>query len=90
VVLPGWHKRCYTPSHWDSARGIVDFVAYLHGDGPASVRASAVKAGDDCQVRGDHAAVERRGWRGFDRPVDFDPAPVQGAAPGRHCAATHA
>jgi ferric-chelate reductase (NADPH) len=60
VVLPGWHKRCYTPSRWDSERGLIDFVAYLHGDGPASVWASTVKAGDDCQIRGPRGAIDLR------------------------------
>ncbi|WP_428310119.1 siderophore-interacting protein [Hydrocarboniphaga sp.] len=60
LMLPGWHKRCYTPSQWDGERGQVDFVAYLHGDGPASLWAATVEAGDDCQIRGPRGAIDLR------------------------------
>ena len=58
LVLPGWHKRCYTPSTWDGERGVLDFVAYLHGDGPASVWAATVNAGDVCPIRGPRGAID--------------------------------
>lgn len=60
LVLPGWHKRCYTPSSWDSERGVLDFVAYLHGDGPACVWAATVNVGDGCPIRGPRGAIDLR------------------------------
>jgi ferric-chelate reductase (NADPH) len=60
VVLPGWNRRCYTPLSWDRDNGVVDFVAYVHGDGPGSRWSATVRAGDECQVRGPRGAIDLR------------------------------
>jgi len=42
--------RNYTPSYWNSAEGICEVIFHLHGNGPGSSFASAIKPGDAVSI----------------------------------------
>ncbi|PCC75213.1 NADPH-dependent ferric siderophore reductase, contains FAD-binding and SIP domains [Nannocystis exedens] len=44
--------RHYTPMRWDDARGEVDILFYLHGRGPGSAWAEALREGDATHLMG--------------------------------------
>ncbi|MFF5235281.1 siderophore-interacting protein [Dactylosporangium sp. NPDC000521] len=50
--------RTYTPTSWDVAEGRTSLLAYLHGDGPASVWFRQVRVGDRVKLMGPRRSVE--------------------------------
>jgi ferric-chelate reductase (NADPH) len=44
--------RTYTPTAWNPIAGSAQFVVFLHGNGPGSAWAAALKKGDLCQFTG--------------------------------------
>lgn len=44
--------RHYTPMRWDDARGEVDILFHLHGRGPGSAWAAALREGDGAHLMG--------------------------------------
>ena len=58
VQLGGFVSRTYTPMMWDKAAGQTKFLAYLHGDGPASRWAGALKVGDDVAMFGPRGSLD--------------------------------
>ena len=50
--------RTFTPICWDRANGGTKFLAYLHGDGPASQWAAALKPGDRCAMYGPRRSID--------------------------------
>lgn len=54
VEFPVSHTafRHYTPTRFDSARGLFEVLFYLHGSGPGSAWAAQLKAGDEALVLG--------------------------------------
>ncbi|MCF8469573.1 MAG: siderophore-interacting protein [Parvibaculum sp.] len=58
MQLGGFVSRTYTPMGWDNAKGTTRFLAYLHGDAPASRWAAALKPGDLCLMFGPHRSLD--------------------------------
>lgn len=58
VQLGGFVSRTYTPMSWDNDRGATRFLAYLHGDGPASRWAGALKTGDEVLMFGPRGSLD--------------------------------
>ena len=53
--------RTYTPTSWDVVEGRTGLLAFLHGDGPASVWFRRVKVGDRVKVMGPRRSIEPPG-----------------------------
>lgn len=52
VFLPAIGMRTYTPLAWDSQKGTVAFLVYLHGSGPGSEWGRRASVGDKVQFLG--------------------------------------
>ena len=52
VYLPAVGMRTYTPLAWNSQKGTVAFLVYLHGSGPGSEWGRRVSVGDKVQFMG--------------------------------------
>lgn len=58
MQLGGFVSRTYTPMSWDNDRGATRFLAYIHGDAPASRWASALTLGDEVQMFGPRGSLD--------------------------------
>ena len=58
MTLGGFTSRTYTPMMWDNAAGLTKFLAYIHGDGPASRWLAGLKIGDDVAVFGPRGSLD--------------------------------
>ncbi len=58
MQLGGFVSRTYTPMMWDTAAGQTKFLAYLHGDGPASRWAGTLTLGDDVAMFGPRGSLD--------------------------------
>lgn len=58
MQLGGFVSRTYTPMMWDNVAGQTKFLAYLHGDGPASRWAGALKIGDEVAMFGPRGSLD--------------------------------
>ncbi len=50
--------RTYTPIDWNSVKGAARFLAFLHGNGPASEWASSLRQGTTCQFIGPRSSLD--------------------------------
>ncbi|TWI66552.1 NADPH-dependent ferric siderophore reductase [Pseudoduganella lurida] len=57
VQLGGWTQRTYTPMDWDATYGRTRILVYLHGEGPGTQWARALRKGDDCIVSGPRRSI---------------------------------
>jgi ferric-chelate reductase (NADPH) len=57
VQLGGWTQRTYTPMDWDAHYGRTRILVYLHGEGPGTQWARALRKGDDCIVFGPRRSI---------------------------------
>lgn len=58
VQLGGFVSRTYTPMMWDNTKGATRFLAYVHGDGPASRWVNALKLGDNVLMFGPRGSLD--------------------------------
>ena len=58
VFLPDEGMRTYTPLAWDSQKGTVAFLVYLHGAGPGAEWGRQVKAGDPVRFFGPRRSLK--------------------------------
>lgn len=58
MQLGGFVSRTYTPMSWDNDKGHTRFLAYIHGDAPASRWASALKTGDTVAILGPRHSLD--------------------------------
>jgi NADPH-dependent ferric siderophore reductase len=58
MTLGGFTSRTYTPMMWNNAAGLTKFLAYIHGDGPASRWLDTLKIGDDVAVFGPRGSLD--------------------------------
>ncbi|HEY4345313.1 MAG TPA: siderophore-interacting protein [Parvibaculum sp.] len=58
VQLGGFVSRTYTPMSWDNDKGATRFLAYIHGDAPASRWASALAIGDEVLMFGPRGSLD--------------------------------
>lgn len=49
--------RTYTPTAWNSDKGIAQFVMFLHGKGPGSDWAASLQKGNPCQFIGPRSSL---------------------------------
>lgn len=57
IQLSGLTMRTYTPMSWDADAGETDFLAYLHGDSPATNFLDTTTTGDRWQIFGPRSSV---------------------------------
>ncbi|MBN9164394.1 MAG: siderophore-interacting protein [Myxococcales bacterium] len=53
----GWESRAYTPLSYDAARGSLEFLGYMHGNGIGSAWLESLRIGDPCVLVGPRTAV---------------------------------
>ena len=58
LMLGGWVQRTYTPLSWDVAAGVLELLAYAHGDGPGAAWARALVPGLSCAVFGPRSSLD--------------------------------
>jgi NADPH-dependent ferric siderophore reductase len=58
IQLGGFVSRTYTPMSWNNDKGATRFLAYIHGDGPASRWAGALAAGDEVLMFGPRGSLD--------------------------------
>lgn len=58
MQLGGFVSRTYTPMSWDNDKGRTRFLAYIHGDAPASRWVSALKLGDTVLMFGPRGSLD--------------------------------
>lgn len=52
--------RTYTPTSWDTDRGVTELIAYTHGSGPAAHWFEQVTEGQTCEVFGPRRSIDLR------------------------------
>jgi ferric-chelate reductase (NADPH) len=60
IQLGSWRNRTYTPLQWDPIEGRTRVLVYLHADGPGTVWAREVRAGDLCLLFGPRKSIDLR------------------------------
>jgi NADPH-dependent ferric siderophore reductase len=58
LMLGGWVQRTYTPLSWDAGGGVLELLAYVHGDGPGAAWARALAVGASCAVFGPRSSLD--------------------------------
>lgn len=58
VIGSGLSTRTYTPLSWDAESGRTRVLVFLHGEGPGSLWADGLLAGQDCQVLGPRRSLD--------------------------------
>lgn len=58
LQLGGWVQRTYTPIGWDAQAGRTRILVYLHGEGPATQWARALRKGDNCILFGPRKSLD--------------------------------
>jgi len=58
LMLGGWVQRTYTPLSWDIDRGVLELLAYVHGEGPGAAWARALVPGASCAVFGPRSSLD--------------------------------
>ena len=58
VLLGGWVQRTYTPLSWDAEAGVLELVAFVHGEGPGAAWARALSLGASCAVFGPRSSLD--------------------------------
>ena len=58
LMLGGWVQRTYTPLSWDANGGVVELLAYVHGEGPGAAWARELVAGASCAVFGPRSSLD--------------------------------
>lgn len=58
LQLGGWVQRTYTPIAWDAQAGRTRILVHLHGEGPATQWARALREGDDCVLFGPRKSLD--------------------------------
>lgn len=58
IHVGGWAQRTYTPLSWDTAGGSMQFLAFIHGEGPGARRMRALSPGDACTVFGPRGSID--------------------------------
>jgi NADPH-dependent ferric siderophore reductase len=58
LMLGGWVQRTYTPLSWDAEAGVVELLAYMHGEGPGAAWARALSPGTRCAVFGPRGSLD--------------------------------
>lgn len=58
LMLGGWVQRTYTPLSWDSTGGVLELLAYVHGEGPGAAWARALVVGASCSVFGPRSSLD--------------------------------
>ena len=61
-------SRTYTPVSWESTAGIIQLIAFVHGDGPGSTWFDRVGVNDVCEVLGPRRSLDLSGPSG---PIVF-------------------
>lgn len=64
VSMHGFAMRTYTPVSWDAAGGATKLLVFSHGEGPGSLWASGLQAGDACQFFGPRRSLQFSGLGG--------------------------
>ncbi len=57
LLMPGEGMRTYTPYACDEREGTMQFLVYVHGEGPAAMWARQVKPGDHVRAFGPRTSV---------------------------------
>lgn len=58
LMLGGWVQRTYTPLSWDVDAGVLELLAYVHGEGPGAAWARALVPGASCAVFGPRSSLD--------------------------------
>ncbi len=81
----GLSARTYTPMSWDTGRGGTRLLAFMHGDGPGSRWAGALRQGDGCHFFGPRRSLDLAGLASplvlFGDETSFGLAAALGAGP---------
>jgi ferric-chelate reductase (NADPH) len=64
VRMDGFTTRTFTPVSWNAEDGATAIVAFVHGHGPGSDWAEALKPGQDCQLLGPRKSLNLDDIRG--------------------------
>jgi ferric-chelate reductase (NADPH) len=58
IHVGGWAQRTYTPLAWDATGGSMQFLAFIHGEGPGARRMRVLSPGDACTVFGPRGSID--------------------------------